>query len=254
MCGPIKADTLPCLPRNWVLTQQAATANKPSELQLVIASTILMVDMNTPGEIGGVLWSEARETNPLVMQHMNEFTIHNPSSPVRSLQRTLPHIPQPPPILVMAPSTNRWPHPSYLTKLCVPPSHTRNLILLSHAYVTALTTNSWHTTPHSTSDPSSQVSKGDTIVSLVQFKKRLGKKSKAKREGRRRPGVVCCPFVTGSNFTPTQPPTKHQTIIMPFFYSKPIGGRNFGTSVHADRHGVHRGPWRMRIGRFNCFR
>ncbi|KAI3532737.1 hypothetical protein CABS03_05523 [Colletotrichum abscissum] len=41
---------------------------------------------------------------------------------------------------------------------------------------------------------------------------------------------------------------------MPFFYSKPIGGRNFGTSVHADRHGVHRGPWRMRIGRFNCFR
>ncbi|KAK1706854.1 hypothetical protein BDP67DRAFT_582182 [Colletotrichum lupini] len=57
-----------------------------------------------------------------------------------------------------------------------------------------------------------------------------------------------------NNFTPTQPPTKHQTIIMPFFYSKPIGGRNFGTSVHADRHGVHRGPWRMRIGRFNCFR
>ncbi|KAK1503785.1 hypothetical protein CABS01_09174 [Colletotrichum abscissum] len=53
---------------------------------------------------------------------------------------------------------------------------------------------------------------------------------------------------------PTQPPTKYQTIIMPFFYSKPIGGRNFGTSVHADRHGVHRGPWRMRIGRFNCFR
>ncbi|KAK1536377.1 uncharacterized protein CCOS01_01697 [Colletotrichum costaricense] len=128
----------------------------------------------------------------------------------------------------MAPSTNRWSHPSYLTKLCVPPSHTRGLVLLSHAYVTALTTSSWHTTPHSTSDPSSQVSKGDAIVSLVQFKK--------------------------SNFTPTQPPTKYQTIIMPFFYSKPIGGRNFGTSVHADRHGVHRGPWRMRIGRFNCFR
>ncbi|UQC77148.1 uncharacterized protein CLUP02_02615 [Colletotrichum lupini] len=227
MCGPIKADTLRCLPRNWVLTQQASvlkdslqsakqhdTANKPSELQLVIASTILMVDMNTPGEIGGVLWSEA----------------------------------------LMAPSTNRWSHPSYLTKLCVPPSHTRGLVLLSHAYVTALTTSSWHTTPHSTSDPSSQVSKGDTIVSLVQFKKRLGKKSKPKGEGRRMPGVVCCPFVTGSNFTPAQPPTKHQTIIMPFFYSKPIGGRNFGTSVHADRHGVHRGPWRMRIGRFNCFR
>ncbi|CCF34259.1 hypothetical protein CH063_06291 [Colletotrichum higginsianum] len=41
---------------------------------------------------------------------------------------------------------------------------------------------------------------------------------------------------------------------MPFFYSKPIGGRNFGTSVHADRHGVRRGPWRFRIGRFHCFR
>ncbi|OHE94450.1 hypothetical protein CORC01_10269 [Colletotrichum orchidophilum] len=49
-------------------------------------------------------------------------------------------------------------------------------------------------------------------------------------------------------------PTKPPTIIMPFFYSKPIGGRNFGTSVHADRHGIRRGPWRMRIGRFNCFR
>ncbi|KAK2053823.1 hypothetical protein LY76DRAFT_649568 [Colletotrichum caudatum] len=35
---------------------------------------------------------------------------------------------------------------------------------------------------------------------------------------------------------------------MPFFYSKPIGGRNFGTSVHADRHGIRRGPWRFRIG------
>ncbi|KAI8232225.1 hypothetical protein K4K54_012232 [Colletotrichum sp. SAR 10_86] len=40
---------------------------------------------------------------------------------------------------------------------------------------------------------------------------------------------------------------------MPFFYSKPIGGKNFGTSVHADRHGIRRGPWRFRIGRFNCF-
>ncbi|KAG7038859.1 carbohydrate-binding module family 35 protein [Colletotrichum scovillei] len=57
-----------------------------------------------------------------------------------------------------------------------------------------------------------------------------------------------------NDFTSIQIPTNHQTLIMPFFYSKPIGGRNFGTSVHADRHGVHRGPWRMRIGRFNCFR
>ena len=41
---------------------------------------------------------------------------------------------------------------------------------------------------------------------------------------------------------------------MPFFYSKPIGGRRFGTSVRADKRGIHRGPWRFRIGRFNCFR
>ncbi|WDK15084.1 hypothetical protein CGRA01v4_06365 [Colletotrichum graminicola] len=46
----------------------------------------------------------------------------------------------------------------------------------------------------------------------------------------------------------------HRNAAMPFFYSKPIGGRNFGTSVHADRHGVRRGPWRFRIGRFHCFR
>ncbi|KAH0441456.1 hypothetical protein CcaCcLH18_02019 [Colletotrichum camelliae] len=48
-------------------------------------------------------------------------------------------------------------------------------------------------------------------------------------------------------------PHQH-TFNMPFFYSKPIGGKNFGTSVHADRHGIRRGPWRFRIGRFNCFR
>jgi hypothetical protein len=41
---------------------------------------------------------------------------------------------------------------------------------------------------------------------------------------------------------------------MPFFYSKPVGGRRFGTNITADRHGVRRGPWRFRIGRFNCFR
>ncbi|KAF5526837.1 hypothetical protein CGCA056_v001814 [Colletotrichum aenigma] len=48
--------------------------------------------------------------------------------------------------------------------------------------------------------------------------------------------------------------THQHTFNMPFFYSKPIGGKNFGTSVHADRHGIRRGPWRFRIGRFNCFR
>lgn len=41
---------------------------------------------------------------------------------------------------------------------------------------------------------------------------------------------------------------------MPFFYSKNVGGRHFGTSVHASRHGVHRGPWRFSFGRFNCFK
>ncbi|KAH6693844.1 fungal-specific transcription factor domain-containing protein [Plectosphaerella plurivora] len=35
---------------------------------------------------------------------------------------------------------------------------------------------------------------------------------------------------------------------------KPVGGRRFGTNITADRHGVRRGPWRFRIGRFNCFR
>lgn len=41
---------------------------------------------------------------------------------------------------------------------------------------------------------------------------------------------------------------------MPFFWSKGIGGRHFGTSVHADRNGVHRGPWRFGFGKFNCFK
>ncbi|KAI1631255.1 hypothetical protein F4809DRAFT_646597 [Biscogniauxia mediterranea] len=41
---------------------------------------------------------------------------------------------------------------------------------------------------------------------------------------------------------------------MPFFYSKHFGGKHFGTSVHASRHGVHRGPWRFSLGKFNCFR
>jgi len=41
---------------------------------------------------------------------------------------------------------------------------------------------------------------------------------------------------------------------MPLFYSKGVGGRHFGTNMTADRHGVHRGPWRLSFGRFNCFK
>jgi hypothetical protein len=41
---------------------------------------------------------------------------------------------------------------------------------------------------------------------------------------------------------------------MPFFYSKGVGGRHFGTNVTVDRHGPRRGPWRFSFGRFNCFR
>ncbi|KAI3336538.1 hypothetical protein HD806DRAFT_528139 [Xylariaceae sp. AK1471] len=35
---------------------------------------------------------------------------------------------------------------------------------------------------------------------------------------------------------------------MPFFYSKGVGGKHFGTNVTASRHGVHRGPWRLVSG------
>ena len=41
---------------------------------------------------------------------------------------------------------------------------------------------------------------------------------------------------------------------MPFFYSKNIGGRHFGTNLHISRHGVRRGPWRFSFGKFNCFK
>ncbi|KAI0016946.1 hypothetical protein F4780DRAFT_782782 [Xylariomycetidae sp. FL0641] len=44
------------------------------------------------------------------------------------------------------------------------------------------------------------------------------------------------------------------TAKMGFFYHKNFGGRHFGTSVHASRHGVHRGPWRFSFGKFNCFK
>ncbi len=41
---------------------------------------------------------------------------------------------------------------------------------------------------------------------------------------------------------------------MPFYYSKGVGGKHFGTNVTASRHGVQRGPWRFSLGRFNCFK
>lgn len=41
---------------------------------------------------------------------------------------------------------------------------------------------------------------------------------------------------------------------MPFFYSKGVGGRHFGTNITAGRNGVHRGPWRFSFGKFNCFK
>ncbi|CRK21632.1 hypothetical protein BN1723_002750 [Verticillium longisporum] len=57
-----------------------------------------------------------------------------------------------------------------------------------------------------------------------------------------------CAFILSTSNT-------YQPILnMPFFYNKSVGGRRFGTSIQADRHGVRRGPWRFRIGRFNCFK
>lgn len=41
---------------------------------------------------------------------------------------------------------------------------------------------------------------------------------------------------------------------MGFFWSKGIGGKNFGTSVRVDKHGAHRGPWRFSLGKFSCFK
>ncbi|KAI1059526.1 hypothetical protein LB506_008712 [Fusarium annulatum] len=37
-------------------------------------------------------------------------------------------------------------------------------------------------------------------------------------------------------------------------HTKGVGGRHFGTSVHVDKHGVRRGPWRFSLGKFSCFR
>ncbi|CAF3511794.1 unnamed protein product [Fusarium graminearum] len=41
---------------------------------------------------------------------------------------------------------------------------------------------------------------------------------------------------------------------MGLFWSKGVGGRHFGTSVHVDKNGVRRGPWRFSLGKFSCFR
>ncbi|RSL47143.1 hypothetical protein CEP54_013533 [Fusarium duplospermum] len=57
-------------------------------------------------------------------------------------------------------------------------------------------------------------------------------------------------------------PTKHFTVphnnnkqhTMGLFWSKGIGGRHFGTSIHVDKNGVRRGPWRFSLGKFSCFR
>ncbi|KAF0638888.1 hypothetical protein FPSE5266_20239 [Fusarium pseudograminearum] len=46
----------------------------------------------------------------------------------------------------------------------------------------------------------------------------------------------------------------NNTNIMGLFWSKGVGGRHFGTSVHVDKNGVRRGPWRFSLGKFSCFR
>ncbi|KAG9230805.1 hypothetical protein BJ875DRAFT_140001 [Amylocarpus encephaloides] len=60
--------------------------------------------------------------------------------------------------------------------------------------------------------------------------------------------------------TTNNPPSRtilHQqqsSINMPLFYSKGFGGRRAGGTITADRHGVHRPIWRMRLCGLNCFR
>ncbi|KAL2071047.1 hypothetical protein VTL71DRAFT_12282 [Oculimacula yallundae] len=53
---------------------------------------------------------------------------------------------------------------------------------------------------------------------------------------------------------PTTSPPNHQTTKMPFFYSKPFGGRRAGGTITANRHGVHRPVFRFRLCGLNCFR
>lgn len=40
---------------------------------------------------------------------------------------------------------------------------------------------------------------------------------------------------------------------MPLRWSKGVGGRHFGTSVHVGKNGVKRGPWRFSLGGWSCF-
>lgn len=44
------------------------------------------------------------------------------------------------------------------------------------------------------------------------------------------------------------------TAAMGLMWHKRVGGRRFGTSVNANRHGVKRGPWRFSLGGFTCFK
>jgi len=64
----------------------------------------------------------------------------------------------------------------------------------------------------------------------------------------------CIPSMVTSQLTSLALQTPSRLYIMPFTYHKGVGGRHFGTSVSANRHGVHRGPWRFSFGKFNCFR
>ncbi|KAI1338059.1 hypothetical protein F5Y15DRAFT_141797, partial [Xylariaceae sp. FL0016] len=56
------------------------------------------------------------------------------------------------------------------------------------------------------------------------------------------------------HYLDTEPQSSPTRSKMPFFYSKHFGNRHVGTSVHASRHGVHKGPWRFSLGKFNCFK
>lgn len=54
--------------------------------------------------------------------------------------------------------------------------------------------------------------------------------------------------------TPGQINQTRPTSSMPFFYSKPFGGRRAGGTITADRHGLRRPVFRFRCCGLNCFR
>ncbi|KAH6976087.1 hypothetical protein BKA56DRAFT_588943 [Ilyonectria sp. MPI-CAGE-AT-0026] len=71
------------------------------------------------------------------------------------------------------------------------------------------------------------------------------------------------PFLNDTSPTPAPkhhiypPKVQHPNTtanIMGLFWGKGIGGKHFGTSVHVDRHGMRRGPWRFSMGKYSCFR